>query len=62
MVPQAQTAATAGQAQGGAVTLTKVGLSWMPAEASTMEERGSVVKSVETTASVVNLRKHVGGG
>jgi hypothetical protein len=36
--------------------LTKVGLSWMPAEASMMEERGSVMKSLDTTASVVNLR------
>ena len=38
-------------------TLTKLGDSWMPAVASTMEERSSVVKSVLTTASSVYLQR-----
>lgn len=40
------------------VTLTKLGESWMPALESTMEERGSCWKSVETTSSAVYLDHH----
>ena len=35
------------------MSLTKVSVSWMPALASTMQERESVVKSEETTSSSV---------
>lgn len=45
-----------GQGTEAWVTLTKVGDSWMPAPASTMEERSSVMKSVDTTASSVYLQ------
>ncbi len=40
------------------VTLTKLGESWMPALESTMEERGSCWKSVDTTSSAVYLDHH----
>jgi hypothetical protein len=42
------------------LTFTKFGVREMPAVASTIEERSSVIKSVDTTASSVNLQAYAG--
>ena len=43
---------------GAGCTLTKVGDSWMPALASTMEERVSVMKSDDTTCDTQKLHQN----